>query len=48
MVKRSWLSTEDGTIPAAERVAFRKAKQDLLAAKIMAAKDDWIWRIRTA
>lgn len=48
MVERSWLSKEDGKIPPSERMAFGRAKDALLGAKIMAAKGDKIWRIATA
>jgi hypothetical protein len=45
MAEREWLSRENGKLPAAERTAFCRAKDALIAARIMAAKGGKIWRI---
>ena len=45
MVEREQLTTEDGKLPARERVAFQRAKEHFITAKIMAAKDHSVWRI---
>ena len=46
MKRQGHISTEDGKIPARERVAFQRAKEDLKAAGVIAVENETIWRIK--
>lgn len=45
MQEREQLTAENGKLPEKERTAFKRAKEHFIAARIMTAKDGFIWRI---
>ncbi|WP_370143096.1 AAA family ATPase [Bradyrhizobium yuanmingense] len=46
MIKRGFLATEDGKLPARERVAFQRAREELLRSGQFATDGTAFWRVK--
>jgi hypothetical protein len=46
MIKRSYLALENGAVPARERTAFHRAKEDLIRSNQFAGDEGYFWSIK--
>jgi hypothetical protein len=44
MIKRGYLDTEDGKVPSRERVAFQRAREELIKKNTLTAEGEHLWR----
>jgi hypothetical protein len=46
MVKRGYLEAEDGKVPASERKAFQRAREELIRSGLFAGDDENLWSLK--